>query len=132
MRRHHEGLKKKVGILEGKVEKFRAQRSAAREIAKDLEVEVAQLKMDKAAMQARWKAKKATVREMYQKVLEKNATLENQVKELTFKYNELVDSNTFLRHRPSSSSSSVEKPLWMQPYQQVPEEVWDELQASQM
>ena len=93
---------------------------------------MSQLKMDKAAMQARWKAKKATAREVYQKVLEKSATLENQVKELTFKYNELVDSNTFLRHRPSISSSCVENPLWSQPYQNIPEGVWDELQASQL
>ena len=81
-------------------------------------------------------AKKAKINQLQlgpvQKVLEKSATLENQVKELTFKYNELVDSNTFLRHRPSSSSSSVENPLWMQPYQNIPEGVWDELQASQM
>ena len=128
---HHEGLKKKVGLLEAKVEKFRAQRSAAREVAKQLEIEVAQLKMDKAAMQARWKGKKAAAREVYQKVLEKSATLENQVKELTFKYNELVDSNTYLRLRPSSSSQSVENSLWKQPYQSIPESVWDELPMTQ-
>ena len=57
---HHEGLKKKVGMLEEKLEKIRAQRSAAREIAKQLEVQVEQLTMEKAAQQARWKAKKAT------------------------------------------------------------------------
>ena len=114
------------------MEKFRAQRSAARVlVAKQLEVEVAQLKMDKAAMQARWKGKKAAAREVYQKVLEKSATLENQVKELTFKYNELVDSNTYLRLRPSSSSQSVLNSLWKQPYQSIPESVWDEVPMTQ-
>jgi len=127
----YERMRGTIAILEGKVDKAVKKKEEYKIKRDELAATVNDIIEAKQAMEDKFRQRKKKVKEAYMKLQEKNATLENQVKELTEKHNALLD-----RQSTSSSSSVSETCVWYNgkwtpqyliPYQKVDSSIWDEV-----
>jgi len=123
-------MKGTIAMLEGKVDKAVKKKEEYKAKRDEIAATVNDIIESKQAIEDKFRQRRKKAKEACIKLLERNATLENQVKELTEKHNALLD-----RQSTSSSSSVGETcvwykgkwtPLYLIPYQPVESSIWDE------